>query len=101
MTKGDTDASRTGQRPSGVRLIRTHPDLDYDALERAVEQRLTRAIGVGEPTAGGLEAPAGPALHRRLLSRLVATRFMWEELVRYPRLYRSLRRLYQSLRSSQ
>ncbi|AUB78991.1 hypothetical protein BBH56_07695 [Spiribacter roseus] len=90
--------------PSGVRLLRTHPELDYDALEREIDRRLNRSVGVGQPDAGPpsiTQSAAKPSLLRGVVSRLVATRFMREELAAYPRLYRGVRRLYHAVRKSQ
>lgn len=83
-------------------LVKTNPNIDYEALERQIEQRSKKAIGVGQPGAGVIShanrVQARP-LGLRLISRLVASRLMREELARYPRLYRVLRRLYQNVRA--
>ena len=80
------------------RLIRVHPDLDYDELELEIERRLMGLDGGSrrrliEETSE--KSSSKPSLVRPMAGRLLATRFMREELARHPRVYRALRQLYQ------
>ena len=75
-------------------LIRTHPRLDYEALEARIRARLTEAKGLGVPS-----PPNAAAWPLRVLSRMVKTRLIRERLASYPRVYRGLRRLYRGIRS--
>jgi hypothetical protein len=104
MNKGDFDTPRLRPVPSGVKLIRTHPELDYDELEYQIQCRLTKAVGVGQAPAGPViltQLAARPSFMRGIVSRLVSTRFMREELACHPRLYRAVRRLYHTVRKAQ
>ena len=89
---------------SGVTLVRTNAEVDYAALERDIERRLIKAVGVDRPDP---VATGSGSLGNKLLllrgttARLVATRLMCEKLARYPRLYRVVRRFYHARRESQ
>ena len=89
---------------SGVTLIRTNAEVDYAALEQDIERRLIKAVGVDRPgpvATSSVGRSDKASFLRGMAARLVATRFMREELARYPRLYRVLRRFYHARRGSQ